>query len=646
VTRTPFLHLSSVAAHATPMQLGLAEQVRRQRERTAPPPPPEGRQRLLDFVRGGWHVLEPGNPFVSGWHLDVICHHLEAVTDRQIRNLVINIPPRHMKSLAVAVFWPAWSWTFQPESRWIFASYGKSLASRDSRKTRRVIKSAWYQSQWGELVRLVPDQDQVTRFENERQGYRIATSVNGEATGEGGDFLVADDPHKVGEGESEAKRTRVLSWWDETMSTRHNNPKTGCKVIVMQRVHDQDLAGHVLEQGGYHHLCLPARYERPAVMVSGGIPQSPAEPVSVLRESHGSEEARPTGALLGALTPLPPSPSVAGTELTLQHTMGSQTSHEFAANRELAVEEDVASTAPPPHLGCSWGSDPRVAQGELLWPSRVPEVELTALETAMGPIAAAGQLQQNPVPRAGAVFRAPNFRPLPKGFDEADAFGKSQRARLQLVQFWDTAWSEKTSADYTAGVTVGVDRGRNLYILHAWRARIAEESLPVAMGRVIGLIKPHYVAIEEPAFKQAQARNLKALLSSRIGGHVATYDTVPVDRDKVARASVAATRSEVGQVFADRAAAWWPAFLQELLRFPKGAHDDQVDAFAGAVLYALEKVRFAESSEDYKLDGRADTSGAFDPFAGHQPEILQRQIVKYPPVAPRARLAQNGGPRA
>ncbi len=166
-----------------------------------------------------------------------------------------------MKSLAVGVFWPAWEWTTMPHRRWLFASYALSLSERDSVKCRRLIESRWYQSHWGDRFALRADQNTKLRFENDATGHRIATSVGGAATGEGGDRVVVDDPHNVTERESEAARVEALQWWDQTMSTRLNNPKVGSKVIVMQRVHAKDLSGHVLEQGGYVHLCLPAEFE-------------------------------------------------------------------------------------------------------------------------------------------------------------------------------------------------------------------------------------------------------------------------------------------------------------------------------------------------------------------------------------------------
>src|SRR3984893_287308 len=216
---------------------------------------------LRDFVRLAWHVVEPSTPFMDGWHIDAITDHLEAITRGEIRNLLINVPPRHMKSLLVSVFWPCWEWLRCPQRRWLFSSYAASLSIRDSVKCRRLIESPWYQANWGDRFSLTGDQNAKARFENDRTGYRLATSVGGAATGEGGDRIVCDDPHNVQEAESDAVRQGTLDWWDVVMSTRLNDPRTAVKVIVMQRCHERDLSGHVLEQGGWEHLCLPAEYD-------------------------------------------------------------------------------------------------------------------------------------------------------------------------------------------------------------------------------------------------------------------------------------------------------------------------------------------------------------------------------------------------
>ena len=216
---------------------------------------------LYEFVTEAWKVVEPGTRYVSSWHIKAICEHLEACAAGQIRRLIINVPPRSMKSRLVSVFWPAWVWITRPHTRWLFASYAQHLSLRDSLHCRDVVQSAWYQKNWGRLFRLREDQNQKTRFDNDRTGFRLASSTGGVGTGEGGDFIVADDPHNVIEAESDVQRQAVLHWWDQSMSTRGNDPRTVCHLVVMQRLHENDLTGHLLEQGGYEHLCLPMEFE-------------------------------------------------------------------------------------------------------------------------------------------------------------------------------------------------------------------------------------------------------------------------------------------------------------------------------------------------------------------------------------------------
>lgn len=222
----------------------------------------EASRSLDDFTKAAWHVIEPGTPYVEGWHLTAISEHLEAINRGHIRNLLINIPPRHMKSIQVAVMWPVYTWIDRPDFRWLFASYAGSLSVRDSLKCRRLIESPWFQSLWGDRFQLTGDQNAKTFFENDRSGYRFATSVGASTTGHGGDCIVVDDPHNALEANSDAMRESTLEWWDQAMSTRLNNPKTGSKVVVMQRLHEKDLSGHILAQGGWDHLCLPAEFEK------------------------------------------------------------------------------------------------------------------------------------------------------------------------------------------------------------------------------------------------------------------------------------------------------------------------------------------------------------------------------------------------
>jgi predicted phage terminase large subunit-like protein len=217
---------------------------------------------LYEFVKAAWHVIEPGAPFVGGWHIEVICEHLEAVTNGDIKRLLINIPPRHAKSIIVGVMWPVWEWLAHPSEKFLCASYSGILSTRDSLKARRLVQSPWFVERWGHLFALTGDQNQKTRFENDKTGYRIATSVGGTATGEGGSRLILDDPHGAQDAQSEAMRETAVEWFDLVWSTRLNNPVTDAMVVIMQRLHENDISGHVLKNPkGWEHVCLPAEFD-------------------------------------------------------------------------------------------------------------------------------------------------------------------------------------------------------------------------------------------------------------------------------------------------------------------------------------------------------------------------------------------------
>ena len=220
---------------------------------------------LAEFARRAWHIVEPATPFIDGWHIDIISECLEAVSRGEIKSLIVNMPPRHMKSMLVCVFWPCWEWTTKPHTRWLFASYAQALSIRDSLKCRRILDSQWYKSLWPD-VELLGDQNQKARFENSATGVRVATSVGGSATGVGGNRIVVDDPHKAGH-KSDRIRESVIAWWNEEMSTRGNS-KESARVIVGQRIHEHDLCGFLLDNSSYEHLCLAAEYDGPRSRLS------------------------------------------------------------------------------------------------------------------------------------------------------------------------------------------------------------------------------------------------------------------------------------------------------------------------------------------------------------------------------------------
>ena len=216
---------------------------------------------LANFTRQSWHVLEPGQPYVHGWHLDAISEHLEAVTHGQITRLLITVPPGMMKSMQTSVIWPAWEWgpAGLPQNRFIGASYEQGLAVRDTMKMRRLVGSDWFQARWP--LSLTSDQNAKTHFENEQTGFRQACAV-ASMTGRRGDRIVLDDPHSVEAAISDAHRDTANRVFQETLPTRLNNPDRSAIVVIMQRLHEQDVAGLILEKDlGYEHLNLPMEFE-------------------------------------------------------------------------------------------------------------------------------------------------------------------------------------------------------------------------------------------------------------------------------------------------------------------------------------------------------------------------------------------------
>lgn len=219
---------------------------------------------LREYVPKAWRVLEPETEFVGGWHIDAICDHLEAVIRGEIRNLRINIPPRMSKSRTVSICWPTHTWTYRPSVKFLFTSYSAGLSTDHSVESRRLVRSGWYQANWGNVWDFAGDQNLKTRFDNDHGGYRMATSTNAQTTGFGGDIVVLDDPDDVRQIHSQNYRETRDRWWREVMSTRQNQPNTGGMVLVQQRCHQRDLSGLVEaddKETEWVDLVMPMEYD-------------------------------------------------------------------------------------------------------------------------------------------------------------------------------------------------------------------------------------------------------------------------------------------------------------------------------------------------------------------------------------------------
>jgi len=436
-------------------------------------------RKLKHFISQAWSIVEPAYPFIPNWHIDAICEHLTALRNREIRQLIINIPPRCMKSLTCAVFFPAWCWTDMPSDKFVFASYAQNLSVRDSMKMRRLIKSSWYQSFWP--MDFQQDSDNKTKYENEFTGYRIATSPGGVGTGEGGDYIVADDPHNVVDGESELKRTGVIDWWDESMSTRLNDPKTGCRLVIMQRVHEIDLCGHLLEKGGWEHLMLPM---------------------------------------------------------------------EFEPERKCYVES-------------TGFTDSRIKDGDLLWPERIGNTEVELLKTNMGPYAYAGQMQQRPAPRKGALIDV----------DKIELVQQPSAPIKKEVRAWDKAGTEGDGAR-TAGLKIALLTNGKICITHVVKGQWAapkRNKIMLNTARTDGKKVRIYIEQEGGSGGKESAENSVAELAG-----FRAYAEVPRG-DKEMRSEPFCIQVDVGNVEC-LIREWTEDLLAEYRVFPNGKFKDQTDA--------------------------------------------------------------------
>jgi predicted phage terminase large subunit-like protein len=479
---------------------------------------------LSNFIRLGWPNIDP-NDYSANWHIDVMAEHLEAVTAGHIQRLVINIPPRHMKSIMVGVAWPAWTWAqllsgalSGPHVQFLFASYAQTLSVRDSVKCRRLIDSPWFQSNWGDRFSLTGDQNTKVRFDNDHFGYRLATSVDGTLTGEGGSIIGVDDPHNANDVGSETVRFGTLDWWDTTMSTRLNNPKTGAYIVMMQRLHEGDLTGHVLETnaGEWVHLCLPARYEG---------------------------------------------------------------DHPFV-----------------------YSKDPRKdTEGALLWPDRVGETELAALERTMGSYGVAGQLQQRPSPRDGGLFNR-------LWFDVVAA----PPAKAARVRRWDLAATEvgrgAADPDWTVGCLLSRSPEGTFYVEDVVRFRGSPELVERTVVAVAKADHETYgpggvsIALSQDPGQAGKAQ--VQYLTKALAGYIVS--SVSETGLKTTRAQPFASQAEAGNVKMVKA-PWNKVFLDELELFPNGNHDDQADAVSGA-FHAL--VGPGIKGESWLMLARAVNAGA------------------------------------
>jgi predicted phage terminase large subunit-like protein len=223
---------------------------------------------FYEFFKAAWIVVEPAVPLSTNWHHKYICDLLQEECERVIaqkpktKDVIIKVPFRSTKSLIVTVMFPVWAWIKSPKLRFITSSYSATLSIELATKSRDIIFSDWFKSRWGDVFHIKKDQNLKERYENNHVGMRRATSVGGTVTGQGGDFLIVDDPLSPQMASSATERDNANEWYRTTFYSRLNQPDIGVRIIIMQRVHEDDLTGFLLDRETrlkYKHICIPAK---------------------------------------------------------------------------------------------------------------------------------------------------------------------------------------------------------------------------------------------------------------------------------------------------------------------------------------------------------------------------------------------------
>lgn len=480
--------------------------------------------KFLDFVHFAWPVLEPGMKFVSNWHIEVMCEHLEAVSRGHIRRLLCNVPPGCTKSMLFNVFFPAWEWTDPAKRslRYISAGFNQELPTRDMVRCRTLIQSEWYQRFWP--VSFADDQNQKTYYENENTGWRKSTSVGASIIGFRADRLIIDDPHSIETAESDVERETAIRWFTETLPTRLNKLDESAIMVVMQRLHSRDVSGLIIEELGddYTHLCLPMEFEVKTRCWTN-VKTNIGDPKMMRRIKTEAD-------------PLP-------------HYVGDSL-------------EGVLM----------YPQDPRTKEGEYLDPDgrftkqSVDELKRT-FRASGGTYAEAGQLQQRPVPRSGGMFKRDDFQYV----DSVPAGGYTVRG-------WDLAATRDDKAAWTVGCKMSLGSDGCVYIEDIVRLRGTAGEVEQALQATAvqdGLGVKISIPQDPGQAGKAQVAGFAKLL------HGFDFMSSVESGAKEMRASPLAAQVEAQNVYLVRG-AWNDTFLAEAGLFPGSKFKDQIDAASRA----------------------------------------------------------------
>ena len=442
---------------------------------------------FYSFVEYTFGVLRPGIEFRRNWHIEAMAYKLAQVASGDVKRLIITIPPRNLKSICASVALPAFFLGHNPSERVVAVSYSSELAKTHANDFRRVVTDPLYQSVFPAMrINRETDKEIATTA----RGRRYATSIDGTLTGLGGNLIVIDDPIKLGDAFSEVVRKRSIDWYRNTLVTRPDDKKAARIVVVMQRVHQEDLVGYLQEQGGFETLNLPA----------------------------------------------------------------------------IAQTKSTYATSPTSyHI--------RLA-GEILHPEHESAEVLLGIKRDMGSMQFSAQYQQTPVPADGTFIK----RKWLKTYSSSPTTSLERGDRMVIS--WDIALSETQTGDSSVGVVL-LCRGDTFYVIDVCKGQFPFGQL---IEQILDLRRRYpysALVIEESPISLGLIQALRQ-------HHVNVVTVIPT-KDKRSRVISQTDRFEGGSVLLPERAEWLDAFIGELLSFPGGRHDDQVDALVQGMAWLRAK---------------------------------------------------------
>ena len=448
------------------------------------------RRNLGSFIHRVFLTINPGIVFMPNWHLEAIAYHLTLVAEGHIKRLIITVPPRSGKSISASVAFPAWLLGLDPTKQIVCVSYAQDLAELHAHHMRIVMQSGWYKNLFP-FTRLNPKKSSLNDLNTTQNGYRLSVSTGGALTGRGGNIIIIDDVHKAIGVESEVQRKGVISWYSNTLVSRLNNKNDDAIIVIQQRLHEDDLVGHLLRTGDWVHLNLPANAEEDEYI---------------------------------------------------------QTNDKNWQLREV---------------------------GDLLQPERESQAILDELKIQMGSNLFAAQYQQRPAPLEGGILKWSWF----KTYDKAPGRVDSDI----VVQSWDPASSTGDNNDFSV-CTTWLLRGKDCYLLDLQRLKLEFPELVKFATKSAYDWYPNLIIDENVGIGRAMYQQVRHKVGSVVRGFAPKSD-------KEGRMTGESPAIEAGYVHLPEEAEWLVDFRHEVINFPNGKHDDQVDSLS-QFLYWRRAIRF------------------------------------------------------